>query len=397
MKNRKNSPERPKTSKTAESQKKPGNLKLVLSLAAGLSAVAAINMATKDKTRSVITTTSQTTPAAPGAKIDRIPATPENLANYTPPKEGKITKKNFFPGVKKTVIFVPEMHKTGNSIHGVSDDEGLQANMIHEAKFAIIADLIQRFGKMPIVDEGWTTENDRMDIATIPNFQQKTLLKLMMVDDWPTRIDIGRQMAATTSFPATIALLAVFRGELIPIGTTNRNEQAEVKKMVKELQVFQDLYTTPNPVCEGAVSKKKMTPKEVDAAFKKGEKDDVLNCYCTLHLAVEQADAMFEKRMNVTSLKELGIALKLPEDVMILSSGALHNKKAIEELEKTKTANYMVISSEILEQQVGGDIKENEEDRAFQDTPDHVCENLKKSDAESLQKNLKAMLEKATK
>lgn len=386
--------------KSLEGSKKSSRAPLGIGLAAGLAVLAAINIAIKEQTTQAITSSSVvgSTPKRSEKKTPNLP-TPENLAKYLPAQDfGTITKKNFFPGVQKTVIFVPEMHKSSQN-GGVLEELDQVANPVHEEIYLIIADLLQKFGKMPLVMETWIKENDRIDVATHPYFQDTVFQQLMSIRDPEKRLEFGRAMAAATDIPADFSLLAAFKGDLSPLGTITKKEAAKLDEDIRDSVARVNLYTTKKPVCDGVISKKSMGISDVSAEFKDGNRKDVKHCYCALHLLTRIDRDQEDQRYNSVPLRELNAALQAPENVVILTSGQAHNQKAIDELGKNKAANYMVISPVTLVKflKLTADDKEKKVPIRYADAPDHTCEKLGEKHTKLIQGTIKNMLARAAK
>jgi len=340
----------------------------------------------------------KTTPSASivPQKIPQLDQTPENLAHYTPPSEaGFIQRKNFFPGVQKTVIFLPEVHKPSTGVSGMNPNEGKIANIIHTEIYQIVVDLMRKFGGMPIALEAWLKEKDRLDIGTDHELQPLPILRqLMQIKDLDQRIEAGRKLVATTEFPAYIILLSVFGKDLPPIGTSTKDEMAQTELLKKKLQASINLDTSQKPVCQGAVSKNNFNTAEMVGEFTNGNQKDVAHCYCAVHSIEENDQKLVDARKEYAPLRELQAALQTMEDVVILSSGQGHNKKATDELDKTKAANYIVVTSVSLDEYIKlMGWKDESRTVFYPDTPSHVCADLMKSNPDLVLATIRSMLE----
>ncbi len=269
--------------------------------------------------------------------------TARNLENYVPPRGGEILKKKFFSGVEKTIIFVPEVHKSSTGVGKKNDPlEGL-VNSIHAQKFDVVVDLVQKFGKTPIVLEAWDKEDTGADILDHPNFKTALFEQLRSGGTLKSRLVRGRRLVAETGVPAYIVLLAVLGKDLLPVGVGSVQELDKTDKAVEFARDYYNLVQSKKPVCktgEGEFVSFDGMLNEIG----RGNSESVMHCFCAVENLKDKMEDVIDEREDAVAINEVEAALERLDDLVIVSSGELHNKSATAYLDEKKAANYMVIS-----------------------------------------------------
>lgn len=324
------------------------------------------------------------------------PSTGPNLDNYIPPTSiGTITQKKFFPGVKKTIIFLPEIHKASQS-GSLSESQEVVARAMQAEKFLIAVDLIKQFGRLPMVMESWGKENDRhLDKVGFFN-EVKAFQKQQQLHGLEEKIAYGYSLVKDSDLAVDAVLLATFREQLIPIGTVTEQEAGNIQAEIKKSIDRQELMAFRGPICQGHISKKNFTIAEIEAASPL-DNADLGNCFCALRHLEQEAETEEFQRSQVVPIRELKAALALPENLVILSTGQMHNQKAIEELNKTRAANYLVITSHTLADVIKAleANKPNVDSQQVISAARQYCQTLEKNNPSAIQKTVAAMLARA--
>lgn len=319
-----------------------------------------------------------------------VKVTREKLEKYVPPLGSEINKKRFFPGVSKTVVFVPEVHKASTGV-GRQDGrmEGL-VNLIHAQKFDAVADLVKKFGKIPIVLEAWSKEDTGMDILDNPNFNNAVFQRLRSGGNLDSRLEMGRRLVAGSGVPAYVALLAIFGKDLSPVGAAFAYEQDKTDEAVDFARGYYNLVQSEKPVCKTG-SGDYVNFEGMLNEIGRGNGESVMHCFCAVESLKEKMENVLDKREDVASLNEVKIASEQSDDLVIVSTGQLHNENATAYLDEKKTANYMVISPVALSKylEISGFSRNKEGSEGGFETE---CKQLELSDPGIVQRTVREML-----
>lgn len=283
-----------------------------------------------------------------------------DFETYAPPPEGVIIERSFKPGNKRTVLYLPNKHPTSSlgNIFDISIDE------VQRQLFIIVADLIEKGLKIPLVLEGepedLTPEKIMRKFDSMLSFPPdsfmlwdnglyKLLTLLRSQKQGSNKGQMAREFMQKWIVKSGPALLATFPDEIIPIGSTGPDDKIKEDQLMAKLVAW-------NKKLDDSASKCPNVPlrfSEASKRFFKGSKNKkVVDCYCGVrHDSTQLKAEMVQQRQINASTREMEMALEYPgpEECVVVIAGLNHLAEAARILRTQKNVNYLVVAPKALE------------------------------------------------
>lgn len=274
-----------------------------------------------------------------------------NLHNYTPPPEGiVIGTAHFDPSNTGTVVLLPDLH----TMAGAQDGTQVQTEL-----FRIVQDLITKYGRIPIVQEGMVdipadTLMDQKIADALPAeaqiaHGQKLLAPIYWKKDEAERVSNVEQLLGDPELPAFQMLLAAYKDKIEIIGATTHIEAVitlgvhdsviHASHIIEHAGDYQCSAKSPHTFAEavnyfrGEVRKNTALSKEL------------LRCYCAMRNGIQAIHTEFIKDRKKSAQREAEAAVPQAQQhgITVVIAGSNHLPTALNVL-KSKPVNYVVVS-----------------------------------------------------
>lgn len=286
-----------------------------------------------------------------------------DFSTYSPPQtQGVVIKRQINPKAKKTIIYVVDRHTDETQ-----DPESLEhSKQVQKQLYFIIKDMVTKFGKLPLVLEGWVigrTVNDITD-SFIQSLKSdgvpfaKDLERIFKERDSEKKVRIAEQMLGKTVVPMGILLALVFN-EINMLGSVTASDIFYTDQMVREYkELLLSLQYPAEFLCTNNFS---INFETAFNAFQSGDRSKaIVDCYCYTLVYSEQIASLFiEDRYIKAARKEIEAALNYEGDFVCVQPGSFHLPEALRFMNKKKV-NYLIIAPKLME---------NNFPKAFEDPP----------------------------
>lgn len=282
-----------------------------------------------------------------------------SLLDYAPPAEGVIIKSQLVDVRGKTVIFIPDAHPNP----GMSPELLVEARQVQREVTALIEDLIQRYGKTPVVLENWPkglTANDvkeRPDDGGGDDFDRdfEMVRRIAQEPNSAKRKTMASEAAANTLTPAGMLLMVTYQDEMIPLGSTTQEETEAVLESASQFGIMDRALRSPEEfMCTSETGENTgLTLRQAMARFEKtGTKrpKNAVDCYCQFRQsAMAIREDFIQDRFIDAPRREVFAALDYEggEGFVVIVAGMNHLQEGLRLLDEARV-NYLVLSPQTV-------------------------------------------------
>ncbi len=277
-----------------------------------------------------------------------------DFQNYQPPQQfGQITKKNFPNPKGKTVIIIPDMHAKNAPI--LQDGIPKEADQVQTEIYFLVKDILTKQKKLAIVREGHPITDPPTDLAYLkahPEAINEPIHHDIIGADMLTkRSEIAEKALKHNNQLNTAPLLGlVFQDQLTIVGDLKEEDfQARIRQIARARIFETTVQKTPEIFCGPLYPNVDWNALDKQHTFQMAR-------FCTCQMEQIRSKLyheLFSYRCNQDAEKEANIAANVPENNVLLITGAMHADKQVEVLKQQKI-NYLIIEPPTLSQLVSG-------------------------------------------
>lgn len=254
---------------------------------------------------------------------------------YQPPKAGRIWKPHITDPLKKTIVYVADIH---------NQEDQPQNWPVQTQIFAIVEDGIQKYGQVPVVLESWTDFGD-------PKYNYQRNIKGSYLADLASESDIAKRKKAALELMengkngAGSLLAAVYHNEIIPVPS---HTPAELKKTLQSNMVATFLMEAGegNIPCRaiGVPEAKMSIVTAVRSTAPETNTPERMACMCT-YVAIYRktvADLSLSREERAAA-EEVKRGAEYGSSFVYIIAGRGHVTGAMKEMEE-RGLNYIVVA-----------------------------------------------------
>lgn len=282
------------------------------------------------------------------------PTEKPNFAEYTPPPEGRLIKQKLHSRDGKTVFFLHDIHVDPEESTG-EQQENLQ---VQKQLYAIVRDLVERYGRVGLVLEGWphgaTLQGLTAYFQSTPQSpdedpQMLGMRKLLTEPNLQKRRQMAETMVGVTAMGAGLILMAAYPDQITTYGS-------DFDPVRETLQPAQDLdnmvFAVDHPEQIPCPHTQQFTVAGAIQRFPDLRKSTaVRDCYCEFRAYVENTVRDFEQSRFIDAPgREIRVALDAAEPVIAVIAGMNHAQEAMRLLDTNRINGICVAPAVIAEE-----------------------------------------------
>jgi len=258
-----------------------------------------------------------------------------DLRTYKSPEAGRIWKTHLSESSEKSIVYIPDIHQKKDN-----PEEWLIQGQI----FAIVEDAIQKYGKVPVVIEGWTDFEDSKGNFR-RNIEDERLMTIASEPDIGKRKKAAIERIQQGKGSAGSLLSAVYQDEIEPVPSQN---QAEVRRDLRRamLNKFLGNIRNENAPCSaiGVPEARMGIDSALDQSSAEAMTPELVACQCTyltiLRNSIRDLSSSRRKRAAAIEIKR-GVEHKNP--FIFVIAGTAHVIEAMRVMEEGNVSYVVVV------------------------------------------------------
>lgn len=257
-----------------------------------------------------------------------------DLRTYHPPKSGRVWKTHFSESSEKSIVYIPDIHTTGKDPKG---------RPVQGQAFAILEDAIKKYGKVPVVIEGWADYDDSKETFR-RNIEGDKMTTIAAEPDIRTRKKMVLELIQQGEGPAGSSLATVYQDEIDPVPSQTK---AELRRALRNMMLsgFVGNIRKKNAPCStvGVPEAHMGISSALNQDSAKSITPELVACQCT-YLGIRRSvlSDFWSSRMRA-AVREVRRAVEHKSPFIFVIAGTAHVSTAMKKMEE-ENVNYVVVA-----------------------------------------------------